>query len=634
MTAEVPARPDNAGSRMRIPGQKLRLPLFLGLVLSTSLGGVLLMLQIVRFGGISVLEAGILGLFAPTFAWINIAFWSAIIGFVLRVSNRHPLTLDRSPPTFLKAPSSRSPLSSRTALVMPVFNEEPERVLDGLVAMAHSLAQTGEGEAFDLFLLSDTNDPDIAAREVKACRSWAERAPGLGLLHYRRRDSNEGRKAGNIADFCERWGRDYAFMVVLDADSILTGETLVALARAMEAHPEAGLIQTVPLPARQTTLFGRLLQFAGELYSPLLATGQSFWQTDTANFWGHNAIVRVQPFTEHCRLPLLPGHPPLGGPILSHDFVEAALLRRAGWRVYLLPELQGSWEEIPGHLLDYATRDRRWAQGSLQHLRLLLGQGFHPANRLHFLLGAMGYLSSVLWLLMLLASTAWVFLSTSRNPGFLLGPMPGSAWLMPLPLPALFSLLLVTAVLLFLPKVLSLLLVVFQGADGFGGRARLLLSAALEAIFAILLAPIMMLIHSRFVLSILLGRSVSWDAQSRGGHSIPWPLAFRRTSGIVLAGGIWMGLTLWISPGFVLWLSPIFAGILLAPFLARWTSSPRIGALARDWKLFLVPSETEPPAEFQRGPDLSPSSPAPGLGPVPSARFSPDLEPFRRVTPR
>jgi membrane glycosyltransferase len=635
MIADARGPSPDAGSGMPIPGRKVRLPLFLGLVLSTAFGGVYLMAEIIRFGGISVLEAVILALFAPTFGWITIAFWSALIGFGLQVSRRHPQTLARMASAAIPGHPT-TPLRSRTAVVMPVHNEDPDRVLSGLAAMAHGLDRTGEGDAFDLFLLSDTTDPEIARREESALKSWPEFAPGLRPPHYRRRASNEGRKAGNIADFCARWGDAYACMVVLDADSILTGETLVALARAMEANPEAGLIQTVPLPARQHTLFGRLLQFSGELYAPLLATGQAFWQTDTANFWGHNAIVRVKPFREHAKLPVLSGCPPLGGPILSHDFVEAALLRRAGWRVYLLPEIRGSWEEVPGHLLDYATRDRRWAQGSLQHLRLLFGQGFHPLNRLHFLLGAMGYLSSVLWLLILLASTAWVFLSTLRSQGFLLGPMPGSEPLLalwgPSASPALLPLLTITAVLLFLPKVLSLLLALFQGASGFGGRGPLLVSALFEAIFAILLAPIMMLIHSRFVLSILFGRSVSWDAQSRGGHSISWSQTFRRTAGIVGAGAVWVGLTLWISPTFVFWLSPIFAGILLAPLLIRWTSSPRAGDRARRWKLFLVPSETSPPEEFRGVPD--PCSSTSVSIPESSARFTPDIEALKGVTPR
>ena len=591
--------------RIRIPGQRLRLPLYLALVVATTLGGVLLMLDIMRSNGITPLEGLILALFAATFGWISMAFWSGILGFGLHLLGRDPLSLAR-----VRGPGSGAgepPLTSRTALVMPAHNEDPDRVLAGLDAVRSSLERTGAGAHFDLFLLSDTTDPEIAAREEAAWRAWQRDLPRPEAVFYRRRTSNEGRKAGNIAEFCRRRGADYDFMVVLDADSVMQGKTLVELARTMEANPGAGLIQTVPIPARQATLFGRLLQFAGCLYSPVLATGQSFWQTDAANYWGHNAILRVQPFTEHGTLPILSGKPPMGGEILSHDFVEAALLRRKGWQTFLLPRLSGSWEEVPGNLLDYATRDRRWAQGSLQHLRLLPGRGFHPVNRIHFAVGAMGYLSSVLWLLMLLAATAWVLVAAPAGAA-MSGASPwwrsSLEWGMDFTLPAFASvvpLLAWTAVLLFLPKALTVGLVFLRGGGGFGTRWKLALSAFLEALFAIILAPVMMMIHTRFVTSILMGRDVNWDAQERGARMVAWWEAWRRTLGILLAGTIWAGVTLVLSPFFFLWLTPIFVGLLTAPLLARWTSSRSLGALARRWGLFLVPSEVVPSLELLDG---------------------------------
>ena len=370
-----------------LPLVRLRRWLFFGLVAGTTLIGIGMMLDIVGGNGITALEVVILALFAATFSWITIAFWNAVIGFVLRVLRRDPLSLERAP----AARNRDGPIVSRTALVMPVHNEAPARIMSGLAAMLRSLARTGHGDQFDVYLLSDTTDPTIARAEEAAWTTLRQRLGRPAGVYYRHRAANLGRKAGNIADFCLRWGSHYDFMVVLDADSIMCGSAVVELVRTMEANPRAGLIQTVPVPARRTTLFGRLLQFAGCLYSPMLATGQSFWQTDAANYWGHNAIVRVGAFAEHCRLPVLPGSPPLGGAILSHDFVEAALMRRAGWQVYLLPSVGGSYEEVPDNILDYAKRDRRWTQGSLQHLRLLPARGLHAMNRLHFLLGAMGY---------------------------------------------------------------------------------------------------------------------------------------------------------------------------------------------------------------------------------------------------
>ena len=371
---------------------------------------------------------------------------------------------------------------SRTALVMPVHNEDPARVMSGLAAMLRSLARTGHGDQFDVYLLSDTTDPTIARAEEAAWTTLRQRLGRPAGVYYRRRAANLGRKAGNIEDFCLRWGSHYDFMVVLDADSIMCGSAVVELVRTMEANPRAGLIQTVPVPARRTTLFGRLLQFAGCLYSPMLATGQSFWQTDAANYWGHNAIVRVGAFAEHCRLPVLPGSPPLGGAILSHDFVEAALMRRAGWQVYLLPSVGGSYEEVPDNILDYAKRDRRWTQGSLQHLRLLPARGLHAMNRLHFLLGAMGYVSSLLWLLMLLASTAYVLLPYLRTDPLLSDGYPD--WSLPWRKPTqIIPLLAVTIVLLFVPKLLALILALVRRRRQFGGTVRLLLSALLEMLF-------------------------------------------------------------------------------------------------------------------------------------------------------
>ncbi|WP_372614492.1 glucans biosynthesis glucosyltransferase MdoH, partial [Halomonas sp.] len=329
------------------------------LVAVTTLAGAFLMLRILEGGGLTPLRGGILILFTLTFAWIALAFWSAVFGLVVAA----------------------------------------------LEATSRSLIDTGEAHHFEAFVLSDTTDTDIAEDEGRQIAELQQRLKGDLTLHYRRRTDNRGRKAGNIAEFCRRWGRRYDFMVVLDADSRMEGKTLLALVRAMQARPSVGLIQTVPLPARQITLFGRLAEFAASLYAPILAAGQSSWQGDTANYWGHNAILRVSAFMDHGGLPVLPGRPPLGGEILSHDFVEAALLRRGGWEVQLEARIRGSFEEMPGNLLDFARRDRRWTQGNLQHLRLLDVPELHGMNRLHFLLGAMAFLSSLLWLGVLVAGS-------------------------------------------------------------------------------------------------------------------------------------------------------------------------------------------------------------------------------------
>ena len=598
LSSLVRTRPDVVGASRRIPWLSGRRWLLFSLVLGTSGLGTSLMLRIVGSGGIHALEVAIILLFACTFGWTSVAFWTGLFGFGLQLFRRDPLTLARiRSPAPLGRPEQRTeePLASRTAIVMPVCNEDSARVIGGLRAVIRSVARTGQGDGFDAFLLSDSTDPEISREEEVVWKRWMERSvPGFGRCVYRRRETNQGRKVGNIADFCERWGADYDFMVVLDADSLMTGSTLVALVRRMETTPDAGVIQTVPIPARQVTLFGRMLQFAAALQAPLLAAGQSFWQADAANYWGHNAILRVRPFMEHARLPVLPGRPPLGGEILSHDFVEAALLRRAGWKAYLHPSLDGSFEGLPGNIPDYATRDRRWAQGSLQHLRLLATTGLHPVSRSHFLFGALGYVSSLLWLLMLVAGTVYVIFPESGSEKLWTeGSLRISTWIS-LDGAAPISLLAITAVLLLLPKCLALWLTLARRRSSFGGAGRLLGGFVLEASFSVLVAPLMMMYHSRFVASILAGRNVPWDAQEREGRVVSWAAAWRSAGWITWVGIAWAGLTLYHSAAFFLWLVPIFLGLVASAPLIRFTSRPDWGGRARRHGLFLVPSETHP----------------------------------------
>lgn len=594
---------------MRYPLTRVRRWAFFGVVTLTTAAGVWMMIRTVAAQGVSLLEVVILALFVPTFAWIVVPFWTAVVGFVLLRLDVDPVTLER--PRHAPARNGAGPgpggagpvhdgfsatsgmaetrelgdvgpVTSRTAVVVPVYNERPEAVSARISAMVRSLVETGFADPFDVHLLSDTSDPDIAGREEEEWVRLQAEHPELPIL-YRRRQDNVGRKAGNIGEFCRRCGSDYDFMVVLDADSLMTGPTLVRLASLMEANPDVGLVQTVPLPVMQRTLFGRLVQFAGSLYGPVLATGQAFWQIDAGNYWGHNAIVRLEPFVEHCRLPVLPGRAPLGGEVLSHDFVEAALLRRAGWRVVMAPDVGGSWEETPGNVVDYAVRDRRWAQGSLQHLRLLGMPGLHGLSRLHFLLGAMGYVASLLWLLILVAGTTYVLAPGLHGPSLPVAlPSPSTG----------VSLLAVTAIILFLPKALGVVDGIVRHRQGFGGAVSLTLGALTEAIFSVLLAPIMMLHHSRFVLSVLAGRSVPWDTGHRDGGRLAWSEAARAAALPTVVGLAWSAATLAVSPLFFVWMSPIFGGLLLSIPLVRWTSSPELGERAAALRLLSVPSET------------------------------------------
>ncbi len=573
----------------------LRRVLFFCLVLVTSAQGSSIMLDILLPNGLNLLEIALLVLFSITFLWIVFSFWSGVIGFVLQLLNRDPITLK----SIQRAPASDA-ISARTAVVMPIYNEDTARVIAGVEASVRSLEQTGQMEHFDFYLLSDTQDPAVAKAELAAWHEFTARFQHLkGQLFYRRREINSGRKVGNLADFCQRWGGRYEGMIVMDADSVLTGECMLSLVRALQANASAGLIQTVPIPVRQETFFGRFVQFAAVLYSPMLATGLAFWQIDSANYWGHNAIIRVQPFLKHCGLPPLPGKAPFGGEILSHDFVEAALLRRAGWDVVLMPGIEGSYEEVPSNILDYATRDRRWVQGNIQHLALLRGAGLHRLNRLYFLLGALAYVSSLLWLIMLgLSSIDAVARALSSNIFFQETYQLFPDWRIA-KIGLIFSLLYVTAALLLLPKLMgNILALVYRRAE-FGGAWRLFWGTLLETVFAILIAPLMMVFHAYFVVCVFLGKQVNWNAQVREGRMVPWREAFRHTAAATAIAICWGGLMFYFSPSFFWWLMPVLVGLILAAPIVRYSSSLSLGRWAQRHGMFLCPSETETPLVLQ-----------------------------------
>ncbi|WP_229359060.1 glucans biosynthesis glucosyltransferase MdoH [Halomonas salipaludis] len=591
----------------RQPLQWLRRLALAVLVLASTALGVATMFRILYDGGLGILQAAVLGLFAITFGWIALAFWTALIGFVISLARRDPLTLAR------QAPPAIAALASRTALVMPIYNEDPARALGGLEATCHDLLASTDQDLHDrveAFVLSDTRDDAIAADERRHVAALRQRLAGRLALHYRRRADNAGRKAGNLAEFCRRWGRRYDYLVVLDADSVMGGRSLLQMITTMQREPQLGLLQTVPIPIRQHTLFGRFTQFAAALYSPMLAAGQAFWQGDCANYWGHNAILRTRAFMAHCGLPRLSGRPPLGGEILSHDFVEAALLRRDGWRVRLDVGIQASFEELPGNLLDYARRDRRWTQGNLQHLRLLAASGLHPISRLHFAMGALAYLSSLLWVLMLGLSSADAMLNALSRERFFSDtyqlfpdwPLDTSAMVMPL--------LALTAAMLLLPKLFGLLLALWQTPAAFGGRWRLIASALLEMLHAILIAPLMMAFHSAFVIGILVGSSVGWDPQTREGRPVAWRQALAHTRAAALLGGAWALAMYQFTPSFFWWLTPVWAGLISAPLLVRLSGSRRLGDGLARLGLLTVPSEVQPAAVLTRL-DASHSLPAP-----------------------
>ncbi len=575
------------------PVLRLRKWAYLFVVASSSLTGVLMMSDILGANGLTWLELLLLVLFSITFSWIVASFWNAVVGFVLMASRRDPLSLRRQ----ANAPEPALRIAQRFAVLMPVYNEDTSRVMAGFEANLQSLIATGALEYFDFYLLSDTQDPEIVKAEASQWQAFFSRQNDDVKPHvfYRRRSQNTHRKVGNLSDFCTRWGSRYEGMIVLDADSLMSGECMLSLARGLQDNPRAGLLQTIPVPVRQETFFGRFLQFAAEMYSPMLATGQSFWQGNGANYWGHNAIIRVKAFMDHCALPVLPGREPFGGEILSHDFVEAAMLARADWDVYLLNDLRGSYEEVPSNIPDFVTRDRRWVQGNLQHLALLPVRGWRVVSRVHFLSGALAYITSPLWLLMLVFSSIdAVYRAVSPAPYFSQSHQLFPDW--PIAKPELiFSLLTLTAVMLLLPKFASVLLASIQQRRAFGGVLRMWGSALLETLFAIVIAPVMMVFHSYFVVMVLLGKKARWDAQPREGRMVSWADAFKRTAAVSFLALLWGALTAITAPLFFYWLLPVLVGLVLAAPLVRYSSSLALGRKLRAWGLFLAPTEIDEP---------------------------------------
>ncbi|MBB1293256.1 glucans biosynthesis glucosyltransferase MdoH [Pseudoalteromonas sp. SR44-5] len=578
-------------SNSTMPFKKTRVWLFSLLVLAISAYGMWIMFDILNSNGMTPLEYALLALFSITFTWIVTAFCSGCMGFILQLFRIDPLTLTRQKAIEI---DQQALSKTRTAVVMPIYNEDTQRVIAGFEVSLRSLIKTGQFAHFDFYLLSDTQDKEIANNELKAWHALTERLGDFAKqTFYRRREDNKHRKVGNLTDFCERWGSKYEHMIVLDADSIMTGQCMLELTSSMINNPQAGLIQTIPIPVRQDTFFGRFLQFASVLYSPMLATGSAFWQTNHANYWGHNAVIRVKAFIDCCGLPVLKGNAPFGGEILSHDFVEASLLHRSGWDVLLLSDIQGSYEEVPSNILDYAIRDRRWVQGNIQHLGLLPASGLKIISKLHFLLGATAYISSLIWLSMLVLSTIdAVTRALNSNVYFNQAYQLFPTWQIA-KTELINSLLFVTIVLLLLPKLMGIIVTLIHRNKQFGGSFKLILGSIIETVFAIIIAPLMMVFHSYFVVCVFLGKKVTWDAQPRSGRMVPWQEAIGYTLLSTLIALAWGGIAYYFTPVFFWWLSPILVGLILAAPIVRYSSSIGLGVKLRKMGIFICPSEVD-----------------------------------------
>jgi membrane glycosyltransferase len=524
---------------------------------------------------------------------VSIGFAHGVFGFILRRLG------DRRRITALGDYRSRSIDNTSTAILFPIYNEDVVRTYAGVRALYQSLKSTGNLPQIDIFVLSDSTDP---SKWVEEERRWFQLITDLGALgriYYRRRLSNEGKKSGNVREFLSAWGSRYRYFIVMDADSVMSGRTIVDLVRLMETHPTVGLIQTPPALVNARSAFGRMQQFANRLYGPLFEAGLNYWSQDGGNYWGHNAIIRTEPFMHCCDLPKLPGKKPFGGHILSHDFVEAALMRKGNWEVWLAWDLEDSYEEGPPSILDNAQRDRRWCQGNLQHFMVLFARGLRGVSRIHLAMGILGYLAGPLWLLFLITSS--ILLWKTQNTG--LSTIVVEAFTPFIKLDRTGHMLLVFGIAmsaLFLPKILSLVDLLFncRRRESFGGILKPSLSAFLETVFSTFHAPIQMLFHSKFVVATLLGATVRWNTQHRVADGTSWSTAVRQHWIHTLIGLGWAGLMARIDSEAFWWMLPVFAGMILSIPLSVFTSRESLGRALRRAGLFVSPEEQKPPLEL------------------------------------
>ncbi|WP_339703258.1 glucans biosynthesis glucosyltransferase MdoH [uncultured Sphingosinicella sp.] len=497
------------------------------------------MLHAAALGGFAFGELLIAALFVLLFAWIGFGFLTAFAGFARLIVGTRDFDL-----------VAETASEGRTAILVPVYNEDVLAVFARIRAMALSLAREGRARDFDIFVLSDSGVENGRAEYA----AFLSLRPALATrLFYRRREQNIERKPGNIADWVRRFGGAYDYMLVLDADSLMDGRTMARMAATMDANPGVGLIQTVPDVINARTLFARWQQFSGRLYGPVATAGMIWWSGSEATFWGHNAIIRTRAFAESCGLAALPGAAPFGGAIMSHDMVEAGLLRRRGWAVHMVAA-PGSTEEFPPSIVDFAKRDRRWCQGNLQHLRILGSAGFHWVNRLQLLMGGSAYFTSPLWLLLIVAGVVH-----HVTQGAAAAPAP---WLLGF-----------TLALLFGPKLLGLVwtLIDRRRRTALGGVRRIAASVVVDVPLSALVAPLMMLTQTLNLADILMGRSSGWSPQRRETDGIALADALRHYRPHVLLGGAMLAFAA-AGLGSSLWLLPVAVGLVLSPLIEMLTA--------------------------------------------------------------
>ena len=553
--------------------------------------GVYQMLQVVRFASMTFLQGTMIFFFAISLGWIAFAAGSVLAGASKR---RDPIS------------AAQAPAGALTALVMPIYNEDPARTTAGLHAMAEALQRIDAHRGFEIVILSDSTNADAWIREtLSAARLRAALQPIMPVW-YRRRWLNIARKSGNLEDFVTRWGGRYDHMIVLDADSLIDAPTLRHLAQAMQADPTLGILQTAPQLIGARTFFARLQQFAACVYGPVIARGLSAWSGDSGNYWGHNAIIRIPAFAQYCGLPKLQGRKPFGGFVLSHDFVEAALMRRGGWKVRMATDCGGSWEESPPTLIDVAIRDRRWAQGNLQHMKIIGSAGLRFISRMHLGVGIMSYLSSPMWLVMIGIGFALAIQSRLIRPEYFSHDFQLFPTWPRFDVTLMMALFWFSMVVLLIPKMLGLIRALLSRRlrRGAGGVIGITASFLLEAILSALYAPILMIVQCRHVFEVFMGRDSGWKPQRRDAGHTSWIDAWRFHRRHMLLSCVTAVIVYFISPPLLAWVSPALLGLFLAVPLSQLSGSEALGNFLSRLALLRTPEEVDIPALVVRREEL------------------------------
>ncbi len=574
----------------------LRRTIFAGLVLATMAIALAALTYVLAADGLSIIDGMMLTAFLITLPWTVIGFWNAVIGLLILRFAPDPVAAVMP---LVRGLDERRPLRGRTALVMPVFEEDPERVIRHLKATVDSLEATGDGAAFEVFLLSDTQDISIAEEEARRFADWKAGDPRPDRLHYRRRAGNGGHKTGNLWEFIDGSGARFDYMIVLDADSLMTGPALTRLVRLMDTHPRLGILQTLVTGLPSRSAFARLFQFGMRHGMRSYTTGSAWWQGDGGPYWGHNAILRLDAFRAHCELATLPGRPPFGGRILSHDQVEAVLMRRAGYEVRVLPDEHGSFEENPPSLPDFLKRDLRWCQGNMQYVRLLGLPGLPMLGRLQLLLAILMYAAAPAWLAFVLLGMAQAVQHVLGLAGD--GRANGAFWTTGVVTVGV-SLLVAMLLMSFAPKLAGVAQTLMSPAlrASYGGSARVLGSTLVELIFSFLISPVMAVMQTFFIAGmVLFGRTVIWGAQRRSLSELGFGEACRGLWAPTLLGAVLSSIAWWLVPGALPWLAPMVTGLLLAAPVAWVTASPAFGRWLADRGICTIPEEIDPPIELQ-----------------------------------